>query len=68
VLAWAALRAVHPDAAKTAAAPSHSATALGPAPVTTTTATPPPPTVAPADLTELLPTLGDVKNLVGDDN
>ncbi len=68
VVVWAALSADNTDAASTVAAPSHSASAPSPTPVTTMTmTTPPPPTVAPADLTGLLPTLGDVKNLVGDD-
>jgi hypothetical protein len=67
VAAWAALSADKTHAANTRATPSHSARAPGPTPVTTTTAPPPPPTVAPADLTGLLPTLGEMKNLVGDD-
>jgi hypothetical protein len=67
VVVWAALGANNTDSRSTLAAPSHTASAPSPTPVTTTTAPPPPPTVAPADLTGLLPTLVDVKNFVSDD-
>jgi hypothetical protein len=50
MVAWAALRAVDPDGAHTAAAPSHSAKVPGSTSATSATP-PPPPTVAPADLT-----------------